>query len=265
MDIGTAKPSRATRDRIPHHLIDVVDPSEVFTVQEFQALGRSVLDGLAGDGRAIVCGGSGLHFRSLVDPMTFAPTDDEVRSALEELDSDDQRQRLLLADPSAGEHVDLGNRRRITRALEVLELTGATPTERAGTREAEALRSYEPRIPFVGVGVDPGPVLPDRITERFDRMLDEGLLAEVRGLRTRLGVTASQAVGYKELVSVVDGAEPLQSAREKAISATRALAKRQRTFFRRDPRISWQPWLDDGDDRIRLTLDVIEERTTWTS
>ena len=265
MDIGTAKPSLATRERIPHHMIDVADPSDPFTVQEFQALGRPVLDEVAHRGRAIVCGGSGLHFRSLVDPMTFPPTDDEVREQLAEMDAHVLRQHLVEADPSAGDHVDLENPRRVIRALEVIELTGDTPTARARTREAEALRSYEPRIPFVGLGIDPGPGLVARIAARFDRMVEAGLLDEVRSLRGRLGPTASQAVGYREVMAVVDGTGSIDTARTRAIAATRALGKRQRTFFRRDPRISWQPWLDDGDERIRQALDVIEERTEWTS
>ncbi len=266
MDIGTAKPSGATRARIPYRMIDIADPEDALSVQQYQELGRSaVLEASESHGRVIICGGSGLHFRSIVDPMTFAPTDPDTRAALEALDDDEARARLLSVDPEAADHVDLGNPRRVVRALEILDLTGQTPSVRAQSAEAAALRSYTPVIPFVGLGVDAGEAIGARIETRFDAMLDAGLIGEVQTLRGRLGPTARQAVGYKELLAVIDGATTLDDGRAEAVRATQALVKRQRTFFRRDPRIGWLPWQDVDEQRIADALAAIEERTSWTS
>lgn len=266
MDIGTAKPTPDIRQRIPHHLIDIADPSETLTVQRYQELGRTAIDeALVGHGRVVICGGSGLHFRALVDPMSFAPTDAGTRAQLEALDHDEARSRLLRDDPAAADHVDLGNPRRVVRALEVIELTGATPSARAASPEGMALARYEPQIPFTGIGIDPGPEIARRVEQRFDAMLASGLLDEVGGLAGRLGPTASQAVGYKELVPVAEGREDLETARDAALRATNALVKRQRTFFRRDPRIVWYPWQDEDTRRIETAVAAIGDRVAWNS
>ncbi len=266
MDIGTAKPSADVRERLDYRMIDIADPEDTLTVREFQDIGRAALDDVdRAGGRIVICGGSGLHFRALVDPMTFAPTDPRLRAELEAAGADATRSALLDADPEAGAHVDLDNPRRVVRAVEVLRLTGETPTARAASPEGAALASYEPIRPFVGIGLDPGPGIGARVVDRFDRMLSDGLLAEVRSLADRLGPTASQAVGYKELIPVVAGRISLSSGRDAAVRATNGLVKRQRTYFRRDPRVAWQPWQDEEARRIDAVLDVIEERTAWTS
>jgi len=266
MDIGTAKPDRATREAIPHHLIDLVEPESEFSVAEFQRRGRRVLDKLGERGApAVITGGSGLHFRALVDPMTFGPTDDELRTELEGADVDDLVAELLAADIDAGQHVDLANPRRVVRAVEVLRMTGSTPSVRAGSPEQAALRSYTPLVPFAALGVDPGKALAARVEKRFDAMLDAGLLDEVAGLVGRLGRTARQAVGYKELLPVVAGRATLDAGREAAIGATLALAKRQRTYFGRDPRIRWLPWHDDAAVRLDSAHEALREEPVWTS
>ena len=266
MDIGTAKPDAATCARVPHHLIDLVEPEESYSVAEYQSAGRTVLDALEAKGTpAVVAGGSGLHFRALVDPMSFAPTEPALRAALEAKPAADLVTELLGSDPEAAAHVDLANPRRVLRAVETIRLSGITPSQRAGTAEAEALRSYTPRLALVAVGLDPGDALEARVTARFDRMLDAGLLDEVGGLAPRLGRTARQAVGYKELIPVVDGGVSLEEGRAAAIQATLGLAKRQRTFFRRDPRIRWLTWHDDPDKRVSGARRALEEVGTWTS
>lgn len=240
MDIGTAKPTADERRAVPHHLIDLVDVTEDFSVSQFQEVGRSALHDVLQRGRTpIIAGGTGLHFRSLVDPLDFPPTDAAVRAEIEAQEPDARQERLLEVDPKAGDHVDLGNPRRVVRALEVLQLTGLTPTERSASPEAVAVREYRPVSPFVGIGVDPGEELRGRVVERFDRMLQMGLMEEVRALEPRMGRVARQAVGYKELIDVVHARLTMDAGRSAAIAATAALAKRQRTFFRRDPRISW--------------------------
>jgi tRNA dimethylallyltransferase len=266
MDIGTSKPDPATRWRVPHHLIDVAEPEESFTVAQYQAAGRSVLDALEAEGTpAVIAGGSGLHFRALVDPMSFAPTEPALRAELEAAAPADLVTELLAVDPHAATHVDLANPRRVVRAVETFRLTGATPAQRAGSPEAAALRSYTPRMPLVALGVDPGDSLPARVTSRFDAMLGAGLLDEVASLAPRLGRSARQAVGYKELIPVVAGRVSIETGRDAAIQATLALAKRQRTFFRRDPRICWLPWHDDPDQRAAAARRALEEVELWTS
>jgi len=265
MDIGTAKASTEVRAEVPHHLIDVCDPEQDMAVAQFQALGHEVLADL--DQRnviPIICGGSGLHFRSLVDPLRFPPSDPGVRTDLDEMAPEETRERLLRMDPTAASTIDMDNPRRVVRALEIAVLTGKTPTERAQSPEAKAVRDYEPQRKFVAIGLDPGPTLAERVEERFNCMLDVGFLHEVEKLSGRLGRLAAQAVGYKQLIPVVAGEVGLAAGREAAIQATRSLAKRQRTFFHRDPRIVWLPWILDQGKRAEMAIEELNRRLEWT-
>jgi tRNA dimethylallyltransferase len=248
MDIGTAKPTSEQRDEIRHHLVDVAEPEDQFTVADSQRLGRQALGGPPGS--MIIAGGTGLAFRAIVDPLEFPGEDSTVRAELEVLDASDLRARLLAVDPEAGEVVDTANPRRLVRALEVHAVTGLTPSERARTPAAEAVREYRALIPFRAIGFDAGPGLEDRVTRRFDRMLEAGLVEEVAALAPRLGRTAAQAVGYKELLPVVAGERDIADGRADAIAATLAVARNQRTYWRRDPRIRWLRW--DDDPTVRL-------------
>ncbi len=266
MDIGTAKATAAMQQRVPHHLLDIRDPEDDMSVAEFQAEGREVLESLsAADVTPVICGGSGLHFRSLVDPLRFPPSDSGVRAEVEAMAPQEARDRLLSLDATAGDHVDLANPRRVVRALEIALGTGLTPSERASSAEAAAIRNYEPLIEFIAVGLDPGPDLAERVEGRFDDMLAAGLLQEVKALRPRLGKLAAQAVGYKEMLPVVDGDADLADGRLRAVQATRGLAKRQRTYFRRDPRITWVPWHTDPAVRVRTAVENLSERVSWIS
>lgn len=265
MDIGTAKPSVADRARVPHHLIDLVDPADAFSVAEFQVEGRKVLESLRErDVPAVVVGGSGLHFRALVDPLEFPPSDPEVRAEVERLAPDKARRALLAADPGAAAHVDLGNPRRVARALEIHRISGETPSARAARPNAAAVRSYRSLLSVAVVGIDCGSLLPRRVERRFDEMLEAGLLEEVRELAPRLGPTAGQAVGYRQLLPVVRGDADLAAGRRRAVDATRALAGRQRTFFRRDPRVRWARWHDEPHRRVEAVLARLRE-AGWTS
>ncbi len=266
LDIGTAKPSPAEQSVVPHHLIDVVNPEASFTVAEHQSIGVAAIDHiLARDAQPIVVGGSGLHFRALVDPLEFPPTDAAVRAEIEAMAPADAALELLESDPGAAAAVDMANPRRVSRALEVMRLTGVGPTERSGSDSAAAVRSYKPRVPLVAFGMDPGDALASRVERRFDAMLAAGLLDEVAAVGNRLGVTAAQGVGYKELVPVVRGEVTLEVGRDAAIRATMALAKRQRTFFRRDPRIRWIPWHDGADQALQYALAAVGEVTEETA
>ncbi len=259
MDIGTAKPSAGDQARVPHHMIDLVEPIVRFSVAEFQSQGRRVMQELTAGGETVlIVGGSGLHFRSLVDPLVFPPHDPEVRARIEALDAPAAREQLLEIDPGAG--VDLANPRRVQRALEVHELTGLTPTARASAPEAQAVARYEAVIPFAAVGVDPGAELTKRVERRLQDMLSAGFMDELTRLAGALGPTASGAVGYKQLLPVVRGETSEQQGAALAQRATMSLAKRQRTYFRRDPRIEWVPWSSDPNERYeRVKRSLLEE------
>ena len=255
MDIGTAKPSRDERARVQHHLVDVVEPEEDFTVADSQRIGRQVIE--ESSGPMLLVGGSGLALRAIVDPLEFPARDPALRRQLEEVPLDELHARLLKADPIAGNHLDLDNPRRLLRAVEVYEITGLTPSARSKTEDAKAVRDYQPLIPFHAVGVDSGDALQPRVFARLDAMFASGLLEEVESLAPRLGRTASQAVGYKELLDVVGGRVSVAEARQAVEVATVAVAANQRTFFRRDPRIQWIDWDHDPDvltDRVEKEL-----------
>lgn len=255
MNIGTAKPTVIERRGVVHHLIDVVEPEHEFTVAEYRRLGRKVIE--AARVPLIITGGSGLHFRALVDPMSFAPTDEELRGDLEEQMLDDLVARLLEIDSEAGDHVDLANKRRVVRSLEIAELTGETPSSRARSAEAEDLRRYVPDIEFIAVGIDPGRALDERVEQRLAEMRQGGLLEEVKGLRHRLGRTARSAVGYREILDHLAGELTIDEAFEAIGHNTRRLARKQRTWFQRDPRIRWIPWMDDRIDRVDRAMEIL--------
>jgi tRNA dimethylallyltransferase len=255
MNIGTAKPTLIERRGIPHHMIDVADPWEEFTVAEFRRQGKEVMR--SADRPVIITGGSGLHFRSLIDPMTFAPTDADLRAELEETDPDHLVEELVEMDPAAGEQVDLANPRRVVRAVEIARLTGETPSSRAASEEAEDIRRYRSEVDFTAVGLDPGDGLDDRVEHRLRDMRSGGLVQEVRGLRERLGRTARAAVGYREVLAFIAGDMTEDEAFEMAANNTKKLAKKQRTWFQRDPRIRWIPWSDDEDERTERALEML--------
>lgn len=257
MDIGTAKPTVLERRGIAHHLIDVVEPEDEFSVAEFRALGRQAM--LESDASALVItGGSGLHFRALVDPMSFAPTDPKVRMELESLSSKEVLKELVTADAGAGAHVDLENPRRVVRAVEILRLTGETPSVRAASDEAEKLRRYESEIEFTAAGLDPGDRLARRAALRVDEMRHGGLIEEVSRLAGRLGRTARGAVGYRELLPVIAGDGEVDKAFASIVSRTLRLARKQRTWFQRDPRIRWIAWHESVEDRVDRLIEVLD-------
>lgn len=247
MDIGTAKPSWSDRERVRHYMIDLVEPEHSYTAAEFQREARALI---MSDRHPllIITGGSGLHFRSVVDPLSFPPHDRVVRSEMEAVS--DPVEALLEVDASAGEFVDLANPRRVVRALEVWHLTGQTPSARAQAEEGVALRDYEPLYEFVAMGLDPGSEIEARIVSRTEKMREAGLLAEVARLRGRLGPTAGGAVGYRQLMPVLEGRLDEEDAWLQVRAETLGLAKRQRTFFRRDPRIRWVAWDDAIESRL---------------
>ncbi len=246
MDIGTAKPSPAEQTAVRHHLVDVADPSEEWSVRATQTAARAAVADIEARGRrALLVGGTGLYVRAVVDGLRVPPRDVDVRAALERETATAvglavAYGRLETADPLAASRIEPGNRRRVVRALEVLEATG-----RPFSSFGSGLTEYGPPafdVGLVGVWL-PRAELGRRIADRFCAMRAEGLEAEVRALAGRSGGlsrTAAQAIGYKEILSLLAGeiASPAD-AFELAVRRTRRFARRQRVWFRRDPRIRW--------------------------
>lgn len=255
MDVGTAKPTLIERQGIPHHMIDVADPGEGFSVAEFRRMGRAVMN--VATGPLIIAGGSGLHFRSLVDPLSFAPTDPDLRAELEAVDSERLVEELITADPRAAVHVDLANPRRVIRAVEIARLTGELPSGRAAKAEAEDVRRYRAERSFEAVGIDPGEGLDERVETRLGRMRAGGLVDEVSRLGDRMGRTARGAVGYREVLRHLAGEIDEDEAFGLAARSTKRLAKKQRTWFQRDPRIRWIPWSADPATRAERAMEVL--------
>jgi tRNA dimethylallyltransferase len=238
MDVGTAKPTVEQRAAVPHHLLDLAEPSERFTVARFQELARSALRSVA---CPLLVGGSGLYLRAVVDDLAFPPEDPVVRASLEaeadHLGADVLYHRLADTDPVAAARIEPANVRRIVRALEVTAISGAPFSSFATAWD----RYDADRVRAAGIRMD-REVLKIRIGERVLTMLRNGWLDEVQGLLDRgLGgwLTASQAIGYAELAEHLDGRLSLDEAAERTVKRTRELARRQMAWFRRDPRIRW--------------------------
>ncbi|MBW3562712.1 MAG: tRNA (adenosine(37)-N6)-dimethylallyltransferase MiaA [Actinobacteria bacterium] len=241
MDIGTAKPSVAIREQIAHHLVDVLDPSEDASVAWFQARAREAIADVRARGHdALLVGGSGLYLRAVVDDLTFPPTDPGVRARIRERFAErpeDAHAELTERDPAAAAKIDPSNLRRSVRALEVIELTG----ERFSSYD-DAWDDYRSVYEDLDLrGIDrPTPELRDRIRRRAERMVEEGLLDEAGDLLGRdLSRTARQAIGYAEAFAVLRGDLAEEELVERIRSRTWRYAKRQRSWFRNDPRIAW--------------------------
>lgn len=239
MDIGTAKPTPQERAARPHHLIDVAEPAEDFSLARFVELGRAAVADIEIRGaRAVVVGGTGLYVRGLVDELEVPGQFPEVRAELEdEPDTAVLHRRLAELDPVAAARMEPSNRRRVVRALEVTVGAG-----RPFSSFGPGLDAY-PAIPTRQVGLQvPLDVLDARITARVDAMLEAGLLDEVRRLAAEpggLSRTARQALGYREVLEHLEDGVPLGEAVERIVTRTRRFARRQIRWFRRDPRIQW--------------------------
>jgi tRNA dimethylallyltransferase len=257
MDIGTAKPTAADRAAVPHHCLDLAEPSDDFAVTDFEAAARVALTGIEGrGGQPVLVGGTGLYLRSITDPMEIPGRWPEVRAALEARAAADGAPvlhgELAALDPVAAGRMEPTNERRVVRALEVT-LGSGRPFSSFGP----GLDQYPP-IEFRLVGLQwSRPALTTRIAERVRRMMAAGLLQEVASLLAEpapLSRTARQALGYKELIEHLDGDVSLEQAVDAIILRTRQFAVRQERWFRRDPRIRWVPV---GDDPVADVLPVL--------
>lgn len=240
MDIGTAKLTPEERGGVPHHLLDIWPVTETASVAEYQRLARREIDRLLDQGRTpVLVGGSGLYIRAVIDVMEFPGTDPELRAELEgeleRLGPGALHQRLAELDPEAARSILPGNGRRIVRALEVIQLTGRP--------FAANLPANEAAYPTLQIGVEvPRAELDERIARRVERMWSQGLVKEVRDLERqglRDGLTASRALGYQQALAQLRGTYDEERAKTETVRATKRFARRQGSWFRRDPRIHW--------------------------
>ena len=256
MDIGTAKPSPEEMQGIPHHMIDVAEPDEDFSVSRYCAMAAPIVDDIVALGKtAIIAGGTGLYMDSLIRGNDFAPfpstgVREKLEAEADEVGLPAMLARLREIDPDTADRVF--DRKRILRALEVYLETGETITE-----HNRKTRLIPPKYTPLWLGLDFADrgELYRRIDRRVDIMLEMGLMEEIRSLLDS-GIpekcTAMQAIGYKEFVNALEGREPLSQAAEEVKKASRHYAKRQLTWFRRNPAVRWLVRSGD-DDREILT------------
>ena len=241
MDIGTAKLPIEQRRGIAHHMLDILDVTELANVSDYQIRGRKVIQEIQGRGkRVVIVGGSGLFIQSLLEDMQFPPGDPLVRARLEqytqELGLAAMYAKLMDFDPEAGAKVNPANARRVIRALEVIEVTGLAPVT--------SLVALPIVVPSIRVGLRrERPELDERITARVGQMWDQGFVEEVHtllGAGLRKGVTARKALGYAQILAALDGEFTLEQAPERTMIATRQFARRQDSWFGRDTSIIWR-------------------------
>ncbi|MFC3455589.1 tRNA (adenosine(37)-N6)-dimethylallyltransferase MiaA [Amycolatopsis speibonae] len=249
MDIGTAKATAEERRGVPHHLLDVLDVTETASVAAYQRDARKRVEELLDAGRVpVLTGGSGLYVQAVLDDLKFPGTDPGVRARLtaeaDEIGVAAMHARLTELDPIAATAILPTNTRRIVRALEVIEITGAPFS-------ANLPKPGPARYGTVLIGIDREPAeLDARVDRRVEIMFEAGLVGEVRtllGEGLRDGLTASRALGYQQVIAALDGDGDLQAAAEATAQATRRFVRRQRSWFRRDKRIEW---FDGGSDRL---------------
>jgi len=257
MDIGTAKLGVEERRGIPHHLLDLLDVTEPATVAEFQGWARDVIADCRGRGvTPVLVGGSALYTRAVLDRFEFPGTDPAVRRQLEdelaEVGPEAMHRRLTAVDADAAAKIEPGNGRRIVRALEVVAITG-----RPFSASLPELRYHYPDAHQIGVDI-PRPVLDERIALRVQRMWEAGFVDEVRRLADRglrEGRTASRALGYQQVLAFLDGEITEEQALEQTVTGTRRFARRQDSWFRKDPRITWVGW--DDPERVARALAAV--------
>lgn len=257
MDIGTAKLSPAERRGVPHHLLDLLDVAEPATVAEFQGWAHEVIADCRGRGAVpVLVGGSALYTRAILDVFEFPGTDPELRARydarLTEIGPEALHAELAAADPAAAAAINSRNGRRIVRALEVIAMTG-----KPYVATLPAPVYADPASVQIGVDID-RPTLDLRIAQRVELMWQQGFVDEVRRLAEaglRDGITANRALGYRQVLSFLDGEITEAEAKEQTISGTRRFARRQDSWFRKDDRISWVAY--DDPDRVEKALAVI--------
>ena len=245
MDIGTAKPTKQEMDGVPHHMLDVAEPGEAYSVSRYVEEATACVEDILSRGKLpIVCGGTGLYIDGLIRGTDYQPagTDNGIREQLdgewEAQGAEEMMARLAAVDPDSAARLHLSDKRRILRALEVYLATGETITVH-NARTKEIPPRYE--AVMIGLNTEPRQILYDRIDRRVGVMLEQGLLQEVQSLLedSLLDGTAAQAIGYKELLAYFRGEMTLETAADLIRQKSRNYAKRQLTWCRRDERVKW--------------------------
>ena len=245
MDIGTAKPTKEEMDGVPHHMLDVAQPGEAYSVSRYVEEATACVEDILSRGKLpIVCGGTGLYIDGLIRGTDYQPagTDNGIREQLEgewEVQgAEAMMARLAAVDPDSAARLHLSDKRRILRALEVYLSTGETITVH-NARTKQIPPRYEALM--IGLNTEPRQILYDRIDRRVEVMMKQGLLQEVQSLLDAglLEGTAAQAIGYKELLAYFRGEMSLEDAADLIRQKSRNYAKRQLTWFRRDERVKW--------------------------
>lgn len=246
MDVGTAKLTDEERQGVPHHLLDIWPVRQTASVAEYQGLARAAIDDIVARGKQpILVGGSGLYVRAALDVMEFPGTDPVIRDQYEQRLRDEGaaplHAELARRDPQAAASILPTNGRRIVRALEVVEMRGSYTA---------SLPSHEYVRPAVQIGLAlDREHLDERINARVERMWQRGLVDEVRALEAeglRASVTASRAIGYAQVLDLLDNSVTEAEAKERTAQVTRRFARRQDSWFSRDPRITWVGPHQDG-------------------
>ncbi len=258
MDVGTAKLPVAERRGVPHHLLDILEVTEPATVALFQGWARAAIADIRDrDAVPVLVGGSALYTRAIVDRFEFPGTDDSLRreleAELERVGSHALHERLAGVDPEAAAQILPDNGRRVVRALEVVALTG-----RPFSASLPSLEYADPRTVQVGVDID-RPTLDERIARRVEEMFAGGFVEEVEALLARglaEGRTANRAIGYREAAAYLRGEMGREDAVRRTQAATRRFARKQDSWFRKDPRIVWVA--HDDPDRVEQAIGAVE-------
>ncbi|MCZ2155566.1 MAG: tRNA (adenosine(37)-N6)-dimethylallyltransferase MiaA [Bryobacterales bacterium] len=266
-DIGTAKPSEFDQSSIPHHLIDIADPIEEFSAGEFARRARDLINTIADRGKLpVVAGGTGFYLKALIDGLVEVPAaDTEIRARLRRIEQRNPgRLHAILArwDATAARRIHASDVQKLIRALEMmlLERESLSSVHERPRLAADHLRVFQ-------IGLDPPrPALYARLDARSRRMFEGGLLDEVRGLLAR-GVPASAkpfaAIGYKQALALLEGSLTPEAALAEMQRDTRRYAKRQWTWFRRDPRIYWIRQFGDAPEALHRALRLLYKRFFW--
>ena len=263
MDIGTAKPTLEERGGIPHYMLDVAEPDEDFSVSRYCKQASPIIDDILAQGKtAIIVGGTGLYMDSLIKGNDFAPFPSTgMRERLEAQPIADVYAQLRSVDPETAARLHLSDKKRIIRAMEVYLETGETITEH--NRRTQAIPPKYTPVWFA-LEDENRQDLYDRIDRRVEIMLKQGLIEEIRALLAS-GIsakcTAMQAIGYKEFVSALDGQISLEEAAAQVQQASRHYAKRQLTWFRRNPHIHWLRRSEKAgtEEILRMARQILHE------
>lgn len=255
MNIGTAKTTEEEQGGIKHHLLDIFEPNESVSAAQFQKIARATIFELQKNNiRPILVGGSGLYARAAIDDIKFPATDPKIREKIEKLAEQIGAEALFdmlrQKDPAAAEKMDERNVRRTVRALEVIEITGKS--------FSSTLPQYKYLIPTVQIGLDVSrEQLDENVAKRTRKMIESGLVDEVKNVRTRMCRTSERALGYMQIIDYLDGKCTLEQAETEITQRTRRLARKQMCWFGRDPRICW---LDSTDKNlVEKALGIVDQ------